>query len=95
MAEFKYPISLPGVASERVTVKLMADRKTITIYVDGTSNKVLTPPSECLPISQQDITVEMSHGLCMIIVKKADVLLQNDEVFIPVNGQHFLQEVKE
>jgi len=86
-----YTFDFPGVGPDRVSVKLSSDRKSITLYVDGTAQKVIIPPY--IPgLKPEDLSVKMEHGRLVVSINKTSVATKEDEVSIPVNGRQFLQE---
>jgi len=91
-SQLKYTFDFPGIGPERVSVKLSADRKTITLYVDGTAQKSIIPPF--IPgLKPEDLAVKMEHGRLTLIVNRAyKPATTEDEVSIPVNGKQFLQD---
>ena len=89
---FSYVFDFPGVAPERCSAKLSADRKQVTIYVDGTVQKVITPPYDP-DRKPEDLSIKMEHGrLTLGINRKPPSLTAENEVTIPINGKQFLQE---
>jgi len=91
-SKITYYFDFPGVSPERIGVKLSADRKSIAVSVDGTTQKVIIPPY--IPgLKPEDLSVKMEHGrLTVIISRQSASLTKEDEINIPVNGKQFLQE---
>lgn len=90
----KWSVAFPGVAPERVQVKLKADRRTVEILVDGTVQKVINPPLN-RPLKQEDLSVTVEHGLLtLIIANDVEEPEHQEDSYIPVNGKQFLQEGK-
>jgi hypothetical protein len=89
---FSYVFDFPGVAPDRCSAKLSANRKQITIYVDGTAQKVIIPPYDP-DRKPEDLSIKMEHGrLTLGISRKPQPLTAENEVSIPINGRQFLQE---
>jgi HSP20 family molecular chaperone IbpA len=89
----KYTIDLPGIAPERVGVKLSADRKNVNLIIDGVINRIFTPPV-VNTLKPEDLSVQMEHGRLTIRIDRKDKekTATEDEVSIPINGKQFLQE---
>ena len=88
----KFTLDFPGISPERVGVKLSADRKNVSVSVDGvTQRNLMLPPIPGLTPS--DLIVKMEHGrLTLNIARHVQAATKEDEVNIPINGKQFLQE---
>lgn len=89
-AQLRYILDFPGISPERVSVKLSADRKMITVFVDKSTQRTIIAPPGAKP---DDIAVNMEHGRLILTINKANkTSTAEDEVSIPVNGRQFLQD---
>lgn len=104
-ASYKYTFTFPGIAPDRVSVRLRSDKATIDVLVDNKLQRTITPymwattnavgyhgNPAVTKLSEDSVKVTMEHGLLTVIVTPEPKSSSSESIELPINGKKFLRE---
>lgn len=100
-SSYKYTFTLPGIAPDRVSVRLRSDKATVDVYVDSKLQRTIAPHLwstgssigyHGVSLGEENIKVIMEHGLLTIVISPKSRVASSESVELPINGKKFLRE---